>query len=83
MIFMCFTIDNRGGRRDWKRVYKGMAMRRRMLVTARPLQDDSADSIVQYNYGLVRRYMALCGLVARLNQAWSDWGGKPSSKTSF
>ena len=45
-----------------------------------PLQDDS---IVQYNYGLVRRYMALCGLVARLNQAWSDWGGKPSSKKSF
>ena len=45
-------------------MYKGMAMRRRMLVTACPLQDDSKDSIVQYNYGLVRRYMALYDLVA-------------------
>ena len=66
-------------------MYKGMTMRQRMLVTAHPLQDDSTDSTAQYNYGLVWQYMymTLCGLVARLNQAWSDWGGKSSSKKSF
>ena len=56
-------------------MYKGMAMQRRMLVTACPLQDDNTDSAVQ-----LWPCVALCGLVARLNQAWSDRGGKPSSK---
>ena len=40
------TINNRGWR-DRKHMYKDMAMRQRMLVTAHPLQDDSTGITVK------------------------------------
>ena len=62
-------IDNRGGRRDWKRALLPVVMSRRMLITARPLRDDNTClklyTIVQL--GPLAIYMVSCGLLARIN----------------
>ena len=62
-LFVCLsvttlaaTIDNRGGRRDWKRALPPVVTSRRMLDTARPLRDDNTDSALQYSralYGVI------------------------------
>ena len=53
-------IDNRGGRRDWKRALPPVVTSRRMLDTARPF----TMTIQTVHYSIVGPYMASYGLVA-------------------
>ena len=39
-------IDNRGGRRDWKRAYRSVVTSRRMIDTARPLASYLPEQVI-------------------------------------
>ena len=83
MLPLYITIDNRGGRRDWKHALPPVVTSQRMIDMARPLHDDSTDSTLQYSTTILGPYMASRGLVNLdlwLNQAW---GGKPRIETRF
>ena len=54
-----YITDNRGGRRDWKACVQSMVVPMAHARHGMPLQDDSTNGTLQYNYGFVCCYVAL------------------------